>query len=477
MVFASTATLWRAADAAAQRRRPPRRVIVLEESCGGGLPRADPEWLVTPPDRCPGATLLRLCGGAARPGCPTITEAATALGDDALDRCSAEPALLGPANALYEDYSDRASLGRAERVLLVASRAPSIRSISLYVAARAAHRASRYDATLRALGALLSNRPSPALTRAARDLYARALLYDDWNEDQVPDTDFGVARFSPASLPDAPWAFGVALVALHDALDWYVDRFFAEAVAEVQRRWPAEAAEKSAELDALLTSYLERQRDFERLGAHLLAAAARCRAHAASHPTTTSCEGATLDHATGDALRGISSCRGDIVRPETLDACAAAIAQGRRVLAVRPSASVALDVDDAQRWLEASRARAALRPRARRSVAAPPDPTLRTELPSANDTYTTTGELDPWAFRRAVDADALRACAPAQATAIGFSIDIARDGRVTSAADTEGATATCVRAVLERTRGPLPEGGPSRFRAFFVFAPRTPSAR
>ena len=435
----------------------------------------DPEWLVTSADRCPGATLLRLCGGAARTACPTIVEAATALGDDALDRCSAEPALLGPANALYNEFSDPNSLGRAERVFLAAARAPSIRGIALYLAARSAYRASRYGVVLQLLGALLAGRPGAALTRAARDQFAHVLLNEDWNEDQTPDADFGVARFSPPSLPDAPWAFDVALFSLHAALDWWIHGFFAEALAEVRRRWPAESSARSAELDTMLATYLERRNEIEPLETHLLAAAIRCRAHAASHPTTPSCEGAMLDRAVAAAVRHVGRCRGNIVWAQMLDACAASIAQGRRVLAVRPSPSLAPDLDDAQRWLDASRARAALRPRARRRVPAPPDPTLRTALPATDDPLAGIGELDPNAFRRAVDVEALRACMPAAATVLSLSIEVARNGRVTTTSDATGITWSCVRPVLERTRSPLPEGGPARFQGLVLLAPRAPS--
>src|SRR6185503_15208472 len=105
-VVSIMAGLAHASSAQAQRRPRPQRVIVLDETCGGGPPRTNPEWLITPADPCPGATLLRLCGGAARATCPTATAVAAELGDGGLDRCTADPALLSPAGELYEDYTD-----------------------------------------------------------------------------------------------------------------------------------------------------------------------------------------------------------------------------------------------------------------------------------------------------------------------------------------------------------------------------------
>jgi len=64
--FALLVVAFLCATPAQAQRRPPRR-IQLDPLCpmGSGPPRLPVEWMIVAPDPCPGATLLRLCGGEA----------------------------------------------------------------------------------------------------------------------------------------------------------------------------------------------------------------------------------------------------------------------------------------------------------------------------------------------------------------------------------------------------------------------------
>ena len=454
-------------SATAQRRRAPR-VIQLEELVHYGPTPLALEWVIAAPDACPGATLLRLCGGAppADRSCPTVVAAADALGDDALDHCAADPALLVLANSFYEEFESPASLPRAYRLYRRATSVAALREIALWRSARSAYRLSHYEDALRSLAELLNGRPSSAAAHVAEELYATSLAYDDWNEDQVPDPDFGASRFGPAHLPDAPWAFDVALHALRLAVDYGPGRAVPDAVVEVRRRWPARADEHSLELDTLVARVLESERQFVQLGSHLVAATARCREHRAG------CESEFANRALAHVVQRLAMCRGAPNSEAAAGWCRSGVEFARTWLAEQttPNPTLEADVAATVTWLDTPRPR-----RRRRGVTRTPPPPLTTAAPTRVEAELVhAGDLDPQVFRRQVDVEAMRACAPPQGAVIDARVTVVENGSVTQLTSTaRGTVADCVRSALLRTRpvSPTPEGGSVRIDAVVFFAP------
>ena len=460
-------TLAFAQSATAQRRRPPRVIQLDDTGCSGRVPLAL-EWVIAAPDACPGATLLRLCGGSppADRSCPSVVAAADAVGDGALDHCAVDPALLAVAGAFYEDYANTTSLPRAYRLYRRAASGAAVREVALWRAARSAYRLSRYEDVLRSLTELLNGRPSPATVSAAEELYAMTLSYDDWNEDLAPDQDFGVSRFSPAHLPDTPWGFEVALRALAFAVDRGTGRVVLDGVAEVRRRWPARADEHALELDRLVAPRLAEQRRFEELANHLVAAANRCRARHAG------CESEFANLAIAHVVSSLGTCRAAPAFERTTNACRDGVAFARAWLGgqTTPSPTLEADVAATVTWLDTPQPR-----RRRRGATRTPPPPLTTAAPAyVAAAVADVGDLDWALFRRRVDAETVRACAPAQGAVIDLRVRIASDGSISqSTSNTRGAVFDCVRSALLRMSpmSPPPEGGSVLIDGVMFFAP------
>jgi hypothetical protein len=460
-------TLAFAQSATAQRRRRPR-VIQLEDRVCEAYTPLTLEWVIAAPDACPGATLLRLCGASPPPdgSCPSVIEAADALGDATLDQCAADVALLAVAGAFYTDYSSITSLPRAYRLYRRLAPVAAVREAALWRAARSAYSLSRYEEVLRTLTELLNGRPSPGIVSAAEELYAMTLSYDDWNDDTAPDPEFGVSRFSPAYLPDPPWGFEVALRALALAMDRGTRRVVVDGVAEVRRRWPARADEHALELDRLVARVLEENRQSTELANHLVAAANRCRAHHAG------CENEFANLAVAHVVSSLETCRAAPDSDRTLDSCRAGVAFARTWLAgqITPSPTLEADVAATVAWLDTQRPRR----RRRGATRTPPPPLTTTTPPHVAAELADRGDLEWGNFRMQVDVEALRACAPPQGAVIDVRVRIASNGSISaSTSNTRGAVFDCVRGALSRMPplSPGPYGGSVLINALIFFAP------
>jgi len=463
--------------------------------------------MIVAPDPCPGATLLRLCGGEARAACPTVVEAAAAIGDDALSRCTPDAALLAPADVLFEDLAlgpSQRSLERARLVYLAAARAPSVRNVALYRSARVSARMERYADMIAPLRDLLDSAPTPTLVSAAHELYARAILTDDWNQNRIRDGDeglaeFDIARFRAPLLPDAPWAYDVALFTLRAGFEWSNDiESLIEMVAETRRRWGARAERDSAELDKLLAGRLQWVQRWSQLAPHLFASTERCRARGAP------CEAAMIEWTHNFIVDRLSECRshpqfpppnGQNRRSREADRalherfeiqrtaeCETAVGWARQWNATHPTPTLELDAVDMSAWVAAMRARASLPRRKYRSAPLPPNPVLRTHARCAGCRATTepsTGEIewdgliDSRRVAESVDLEALRSCAPLSGGAVDVSLVIDESGAVRSASSSvRSATTDCLSGVLRQTRVPIgSEGGYATVRGVVLFGP------
>lgn len=462
----------------AQRRRP--RVIVLDDfGCNLARPRRPLDWVVAPIDPCPGATLLRLCGGRTSSGaCTPIVDAATSLGDTALDRCTPDPALLSAAEALYGDYSP-GSLESARRLYLVLARVPSLRAMALFRAGRAAFRASRYADAARAFGELLDSGVRGSLRDDVVLRYAAIITHDDHDEDQVPDPDFPHSTLGPAFLPDRPWAREVAVAALRMFVEETRFDPATTTLDVIKRRWPSA---QTSDLDTLQADILERSNRHDELALHLFAAAQRCMT------LETPCETAFLDRAQSRAVALLASCSpapaggDDASRARH---CLEGITIGTRLTALRPSPLLSLDLADAAIWAGGTLARESARSAssardpniraraaARFAAAPPPVPPALRSRPSPAAEPPSEGDFDSNAVYRVVSSDALRACAPRGGTVIGIRLQVALDGAVAVVAATpSGRVAECVSHVFRGVRAPAPEGGAAHIDGLVLFAP------
>ncbi len=471
--------VWLACAAVAQAQR---RVIHLESThCGLARPRQPLDWVITPEDPCPGATLLRLCGGATTPGaCPPIADAAASLGDAGVDRCAPDPALLPAADALYGDF-EPASLPAALRLYRVLARVPSVRTLALFRAARSATRLSRYADAARTFAELLDTGVGGPLREVTVAQYAGVLVYDDHDENQAPDEDYPEAWLRPPFLPDAPWAREVAVRTFRFLVDLTMHDEARRALAVIDRRWARGPGSDLAEPIAQLLEHAYLQAE---LVEHAFAEARGCRTRHAG------CEGAWLDRAQAIAVARLGQCGPG--RPEDggeearLHRWLEGVAIGERLSELRPVPALALDTADAAAWVAASLARsgariastspdASVRAQATaRLAAAPPSapPPLRTRVAPAT-VQDAEGNLDRDAVERIVPIEALGACIPRRPPAIRVRVKVAVSGAVTAVEATPtGRTADCVARAIQGLRAPAPEGGPATVDGLILLVPR-----
>ncbi len=464
--------LWLVAGEAAQAQ--PRVIRLDDLACPIGRPRMPTDWVVSREDACPSATLTRLCGGAASASCAPLAETASALGD-AIDRCPADPALLPVAGALFDEPG---ALDAARRLYRVLAGVRSLRVLALFRAGRAAHRQSLYAEATLAYGEALSTGAAGPLRDAIVLRYVDVLAYDDHDEDGIPDAHFPDASFELALLPDAPWAREVDVRTLRLLTDMTMTSAGLRAADAIAGRWPSAP---SADLDELRAELLEHDARYEELATHLLASVERCTAqHVACAPF--------LDRLERLVLTRLSVCGPpptSASEAPRLRACLAGVSLGERLLSLRASPSLALDVADAASWVgdavARSSARVALsgsdsqaRAEATARLAAPTPPApppLRTHITPSVATEVE-GDLDRETASRALRIEALRARAPRTSAAVHVVLHVATDGAVSSIdATPTGAAAQCVTRALGGLRVPAPEGGPATLDGVIVFPP------
>lgn len=468
------------ANAAAQGPR----VILVDGYTDYARPRTIEDWVVTPADACPGATLLRACGGtpAAGGACPDVQTAVSALGPSGLDRCSATAELLAPAGALY-DLGSAQGLAHAQRLYTALARVTALRPVALYRAARSAQRQLDYAAASTLYAELLEARPAAALREAVASHFALMLADVDADADGVEDPGFVPARL--ALLPDAAWSREMALRWMRLISGTGMVERGRELGAAIRARWPDALTEDVDVLEAEIYRLAEEE---DALVEHTLASASRCRAR------HVACDAGFLDRAQVVAVARLGQCGAP---PATSDlaarlaTCLSGVTLGQRLLSQRPSETLALDVADAAAWVGPALARIAaasaasardpaLRAAAQAHLAAPlpDDPApLRTQVAATQvDPTSDDGSVDEHAVRRAVSADALAACMPPRVQVLGVHATVSESGRLVSITTT-GASGRCATEALSAASVPPAEGGAAPFDAIVLFAPAAARAR
>lgn len=467
--------------AGAQRR--PRRVIQLDEPSFEDPP-AEAEWLVGAVDSCPGRQLARLGGVSSAEGCPALASVTSRLSEEAIARVGQSSESLRVATALFYASSDDQLLHYAYRIYREAASRPALRPYALYAAARSAFRLMRYRECISLIGELLSATREPETRAAATRLYARALSFEDWDEDGIADDDFGVPRVQPPNLPDAEWAFPVAIETLR-ALARVREPEFAAMLEAVEQRWPERADESALALDEVAATGLRHRWTSDtpamrasreaRLAERLFTAMTRCRARGAE------CESTMAERTVQLIIERLDRCRAvvesgedrrDYRAPQRLDECAVTLEWAARLIAFHPIPSLARDLASLGEWLPGARervehanrsfGRALLDPRPEPTTIAPPEP--QAAYP---------GAYNPRAIQHAVDRAALANCARAQGAFLGLEIVVAESGEMESITTTRaGPVASCVREVIARTRLRFgPEGGAYRLTGTVVLLP------
>ena len=384
------------APAHAQGRRGRGPVIQLEDVTIGGamygpVPFAD--VVVVPDDPCPGATWLAACGGPppASGECPTLTDAAQALGEARIASCAPTPALVPVAEALVFDPAPQpegqpSSLERAQRIYGSLASLDALRGLALHRAAMLAYQRARYAEALSLVYEILAAPRSEPLRLAALELGASIVAHEDHDEDTEYDDGFPESRLTTSALPEAPFARELAVRALAGTGIGRLHDTTLEMIAAILVRWPdtpTEALDREA-----ARALREAAGRTAALVDHLVAAATRCRA------THTACDAEHLDELTAIAVEGMRACGtgGAALDPARIDSCQLGAARARRVLALRASADLESDATLAEAWVAAADARRRAeraRPRrradreARAAVLAaplPPDVTPRTAV-------------------------------------------------------------------------------------------------
>lgn len=438
-----------------------QRVLVVEEIYVAPPRPAHPSWVITPEDPCPGATLLRVCGGTPAPtdACPELAAALAASPDDALDHCTVSTATLGVAGALFDEGPPELAAA-ASRIYAALATDPALRELALLRAGEAAWRASRDESALVRYAELLDATADPSVRAAAVDGLVRLLASASLGDPAFPDAAFPGDRFGVSRVPDRPWALEVLTLVLR----WIVDSADGASARAASSAFRARFPQASGcMLDAIEADVLAHEDRWSDYDAHVFASAARGRARGEA------CEQDFLDRALSRASEQLRACRaGDdgTASPRAIDTCLAGVSLAARLDAVRPTDTLALDAADGAAWARAAAARLAT-PRSRAPL---PVVTLRTAAPllPVDPSYVDVPEL-----ARAVGRTPLAACAPESPAVIGVVLEIDARGAL-RAIPVSGpdAPAACVRATLETLSVPPPEDGTPRVEGVVFFPPR-----